>query len=262
MNENTVVAIFGYAGDSHQVKMLWPYYIHHRCPIIVLSPEDSPITSRMIPTRVTVYYNRPGNPSVLPSPPVLFKHSGKRAYTGPESLYRQRLQLELLLKQFSQEWFLLNDSDSVVLSAALPRYIYNNPNKIWSNIVDDSGCHPLNQRVSGYPWPQLAFQPPYFLHRQAIQKIINAAPAVPVDPRTPFIDWCMMSWSIQAGLEYQGFPDGCSGPTNDANPGAINAISNAVRNEGKIFIHSVKNPHILQRLAADRLTYKKAHGIR
>lgn len=265
MNEKTVVAVFGYAGDAHQIRMMLPYYLHHRRPVIILSPMDSPITSKEVPIRLQVHYNRPGQATPVEPPPVYFQQAGKRAYIGPDSLTRQAAQMQLMINQFRDEWFLLNDSDSVVLSPELPLYIYENPEIVWSNIVNDATVHPMEERlkvVATYDYPQLAFQPPYFIHRTAIQKLINVAPSVPPDPRTPFIDWCMMAWSVRAGLQYRGFPDGCSCPTNDANPSSIAAVSNAVQNEGKIFIHSIKTPHVLQRLAFDRLRYKKTHGLK
>lgn len=262
MNQDTAVAVFGYAGDAHQVRMMFPYYAHHQCPVVIMSPTDSPILPKDLPQRANLYYNRPGVPSVVHPEPVIFKQAGLRAYTGQVSLDRQAAQLRLLLDTVPHSWFLLNDSDSVVLSPELPSYIYSDIYKVWSNIVDDSGVHPLSARVPGYSYPQLAFQPPYFVHRKAIERLLAVAPGVPADPRSPFIDWCMMAWTVKAGLSYGGFPDGCSAPTNDANQPSINAVSNAVQNEGKIFIHSVKTMHVLQRLAYDRLRFKRTHGLK
>lgn len=238
MNENTLVAVCGYAGDAHQIRNALPYYTHHHCPLLVLSPEDAPITAKL----------------VLLKPEISYRTGGVRAYIGQPSLDRQKRFFEILL-EYPYHYFLLHDSDSVCLSPKLPDYLYAEPNVVWSNIVSDA-MHP---RPEGYPYPRLAFQPPYFLSRQSMAKLVEVADSVPGDPRTPFVDWCMMAWTVKAGLAYKGFPDGVSSPTNDDDVSSVTAVSNAVRNEGKIFIHSVKTLHILRRLGYDRVEWKRKH---
>jgi hypothetical protein len=221
--------------------------LHHQCPIAVLSPVDSPIGALQVSVRRE----------------VSFRSAGKRAYIGQDSLDRQRLQMELLLRHYPQAWFLMNDSDSVCLSPKIPDYVYQDPNIVWSNIVDDSSVHPLSERHKydpAYPWPQLAFQPPYFMHRTAVEKIVAVADSVKADIRSPFIDWCMMAWTVRAGLAYKGFPDGASCSTS-ADPHGLQLMTELVREKGKIFVHSVKSIEPLLAIARARLAYKQAHGI-
>ena len=240
MNPETAVSIHGYAGDVGQIKFMWPYYLHHRCPVLVMSPEDSPITLRDLP----------GN---FGRADVKCLQGGVRAYVGEPSLIRQRIHMELLL-QTPFQWFLMNDSDSVCLSPQLPDYLYSEPSVVWSNVVSDE-MHP---REDGYEFPRLAFQPPYFLHRTAMEKLVQAAPTVAVNPRTPFIDWCMMSWCVKAGLPYRGFPDGCSCPTNNYPPG-IECMTDAVRNRGATMLHAIKRREELLIMAGARVHYKRTH---
>src|SRR5712672_3244855 len=101
MNPRTLVSVHCYAGDQHQVKDFLPWYIHHECPVIIMSPEDSPVTIS----------------------PHICHHAGRRAYIGQESLDRQRKHLEILL-DYPYDFFLLNDSDSFCVSSELPKYLY------------------------------------------------------------------------------------------------------------------------------------------
>lgn len=239
MNDKTAVAVFGYAGDCHQIQHTMPYYAHHHCPVIVLSPEDSAITKDNLKTRTE----------------VTFRTGGVKAYTGEASLLRQKRHLEILL-EYPYEYFLMNDSDSVCLSPELPGYLYaDDPAIVWSNVVSDE-MHP---REEGYPFPRLAFQPPYFIHRASIQKLVEAAPTVEVNPRTPFIDWCMMSWCVKAGLPYRGFPDGVSCPTANYEPGFAH-MQDRIRNQGAIFLHSIKQRDVLLRMAHARVAFKRTHA--
>jgi hypothetical protein len=256
MNENTLVTAHGYGGDAHQIKMLLPYMLHHQCPIAVISPTDSPIGALQVSVRRE----------------VSFRSAGKRAYIGQDSLDRQKLQMQLLLRHYPQAWFLMNDSDSVCLSPKIPDYVYQDPNIVWSNVVDDSGVHPMAERLKNikttfpdqepvYPWPQLAFQPPYFMHRSAIEKIVAVADSVRADCRTPFLDWAIMAWTVKAGLAYKGFPDGASCATCPELPGGLETMARLVREEGKIFVHSVKTLPPLLAIAHARLDYKRTHGL-
>lgn len=224
LNPDTIVSVHGYAGDANQISLLLPYYGHHECPVIIVSPTDSPIR----------FEDRPGLSCV---------QAGLRAYIGQVSLDRQKLQMQLLLRNYPHRWFLMNDSDSVCLSAKLPDYLYERNDVLWSNIVSDATVHPMADRlkaVPNYDFPQLAFQPPYFLHRSAMERLVQVADVVPGDPRTPFIDWCMMAWAVKSGVQYAGFREGASCGTNT--PHGLECMLNTVRHEGKFFLHSVKTP--------------------
>jgi hypothetical protein len=241
MNENTLVSIHGYEGDAHQIRCLLPYNLHHLCPVVVLSPVDSMITPAHLTAR----------------PEVQYRFAGKRAYIGRESLYRQRDQLRELLK-FPHQFFLMNDSDSVCLSPKIPQYLYASPGVVWSNVVSDE----MHHRAADYPFPRVAFQPPYFMDRTVLQKLVDAAARVsfPEEPQTPYIDWVMMRWTMEAGLPYRGFPDGHSCPTNVDNVPSCQQSLRGVREGGHVFLHSIKTADMLRQHVLARLYYlKKPH---
>lgn len=238
-----MISVHGYAGDVGQIKMMLPYYLHHRCPVCILSPEDSPITREMLPLRRELG----------------FRHAGKRAYVGQLSLDRQIEHLKVLLQHPKEyNWFLMNDSDSVVLSAKLPAYLFSEPETVWSNVVSDA-MHDAH-RPPDYPWPHLAFQPPYFMSRRAIERMLTVADSVKADPHTPFIDWCMMAWSVKAGLVYRSYPEGASAPTNIGSE-AMRMMTELVDRHGRFFIHSVKSAESLKVLAWARIAYLKRHKL-
>lgn len=238
MNENTMVVVCGYAGDAHQIRTLMPYYLHHRCPILVLSPSDAAITPSQLPMRKEIGY----------------RTGGKRAYIGQLSLDRQIEHFRLMLSMPEQyKYFLANDSDSVVLEPTLPRYLYDEPDTVWANIVSDA-MHDAH-RAADYPWPHLAFQPPYFFSRNSIRRILEVADLVKADPHTPFIDWCMMAWTVKAGLSYKNFPEGASCSTA---PGeGMRVMTELVDRHGRYFIHSVKTAEALSKLAWARVAFKR-----
>lgn len=230
MNENTLVAVCGYEGDAHQIRYLLPYYQHHKCPLLILSPDDSPIVAR--------------NPSIWT------RTGGKRAYIGQESLDRQLIHLKILLEHPFKH-YLVHDSDSVCLSPKLPDYVYKK-DVLWSNEVSDM----MHSRPEpDYKYPRLAFQPPYFMSRNVIQALVAVADKVKANPTTPFIDWCMMAWASEAGVPHESFPDGISCPSSDAH--SLNVMTNAVQRHGKIFIHSIKTMSALQQIAYARLAFKR-----
>lgn len=216
MNENTLVGVFGYAGDAQQIWDQLKTHEAHKCPIVIFSPMDSPIT-------------RMG--------PHICRWAGKRAYIGEDSTVRQAAQMKLLL-EYPFDWYLLNDSDSVCLSKEIPAYLYKEPLTFWSNIVSDE-MHP---RKPGYPWPRLAFQPPYFMSRTVLKKFLEVAGDVRAEPQTPFIDWWMMAVAVQAKIIYKNFPHGASLPSSDAYSRSV--MSSLVR-QGKCMVHSIKRKDVL-----------------
>lgn len=239
MNPDTAVAVFGYSGDAHQILTLLPYYMHHRCPVVIFSPDDSPIRRRDTDN-------------------LFFRFGGKRAYVGQDSLDRQVIQMKKLLAEFPQKWFLFNDSDSVCLSPRLPGWLYTD--KVWSNEVSDA-MHD-HKRAADYPWPHLAFQPPYFLSRDNVQKWIDAAEEIKADPNTPFLDWAFMAWTVHSKLPHSTFidqdgqPVGVSCPTRGYDPGT-NAMEQAVWHHKAVFLHSIKDKGVLLRMAHARLKCKR-----
>ena len=234
MNDNTLIAVSAYAGDLSQVETNLPVYLHHGCPVMVLSPSDAPITS-------------------ISDSSVHCRWEGKAGWIGPHTLERQRRFLEILLAT-PQEFFLFHDADSVCLSPEIPRYLYAEPNTIWSNIVQDTNPGPSHL-------PKLALQPPYFLSRNSIRGLLTAAmnpPASYYGETTEFggcpiptacIDHWMLQVACGSGMSFKSFPDGASWETTSEL--GLNEMSRAVRG-GKVFIHQVKTKLVLDRLLVER----------
>jgi hypothetical protein len=218
-------------------------YLHHECPVVVLSPEDSH-------AHVAGVENRYG---------------GKRAYIGQDSLDRQRRHLEILL-EFPETHFMIHDSDSVCLDPKFPDYLYNDPDVVWSNQVDDA--IPEHQDTFLEGWPHVAFQPPYFLSRSTIADMLLVAddPRCVASPVMPFIDYYMVQLTMCAGLRWARFLDSISCPIahdpiskpvlsdRDAATYAngFKIAMQAVRSGGSNILHSVKNPVAVQQLVEAR----------
>lgn len=227
MNKRTLVSVHGYLGDAHQIKNNLPLYEHHKCSVVIFSPDDSKIEKMG---------------------PHICRFGGKRQYIGAESLQRQQIQMKMLL-DYPFDWFLLNDSDSFCITPEIPRYLYKERGILWSNEVSDA----MHTRPTGYPWPQLAFQPPYFCSREVIE-ILTKATVAP-DPKTPFIDWVMQAWATQTKCPHKNYADGMSCPTSDQNSASV--MSEHVLNHGKVMLHSIKTLSVMKHLIRCRDHRKK-----
>lgn len=238
LNADTLVAVHCWQGDALLVEAFFPQYRHHQCPVVVLSPADSPVVIEGVECR----------------------SAGRRGYFGQESLDRQREHLKLLL-EYPQTHFLLNDADSMCLSPELPTYLYENAeNTLWSNEVRESRPHPS-------PYDKIGVHPPYFLTRSTIEKMLAVGP-VEAHPITPFIDHMMLQLACEAGVAHRSYPDGKSFPAwrhgaipetkelghdyvhEQASTGVDGArrMVQMVRNNGVIFVHSVKHPPVRDQL--------------
>jgi hypothetical protein len=246
LNPSTLIVVHCFQGDEELVRRHLPVYLHHGCPVMVLSPIDSPVK--------------------IDHPGVECRSAGHRAYYGQDSLDRQYEHLKILLGT-PFDFFLLNDADSMCLSPKIPGYLYlpNTRNTVWSNIVGDWRTHPSK-------YPKVAMQPPYFTHRDAIEKMLQHADGIVTDPITPYIDWYMVALTEEAGVERRTFPDGASFPawrreniretqqlghdfkhqyvTNGRILGDT-AMQQAVLN-GAVFIHAIKHDFVFDML---RQTY-------
>jgi hypothetical protein len=236
MNERTRVGICCYAGDQVQVIKSLGAYLQHQCPVVVLSPEDS---------KAEIRY-----------PGIENRFAGKRAYIGQESLDRQRLHLEALLT-FPEDYFLVHDADSVCLSPEIPRYVYEPEVMLWSNVVNDG----IAGREGAYPagYPKIAFQPPYFMSRQTIKKLLTGTEGVRANPVLPFIDHFMLQLAMESECPWKTFRDGVSCPFTTHDP-SRQLVFQAVRERGTIFIHSVKDEPGMARLFRERQEYLRTHG--
>ncbi len=237
---STIHAIHGYQGDAHQIEALMPVYTHHQLPIVILSPWDSPI-------------------KVMG--PHICREAGKRAYIGQDSWDRQHDQLKTLL-DYPFEWALLNDSDSFVLPAELPEFLYKDDNTVWSNEVDDFRKPGEIWPGRSEPWPLdyhkglplIAMQPPYFLSRKALEKIVKATEGMVACPTTPFIDWWWVPACDKAHVKHARYP-GCASCENVTDMGKA-VMRQCVRERGAAFIHSVKTKDVMEDLVH---IYKQVH---
>lgn len=235
-----LVAVSGYRGDQHQIENNFPCYHHHRVGVLILSPEDAPITALA------------GNPEG-----VYYRQCGSAEWAGPKSLVRHALFLRALLET-PYTHYLFHDADSVCLSARLPRYLLDHPNVFWSNEVQDtnSGASLL---------PKMALQPPYFFSREVLERLVDVvdrpAPSycAPVsEGGMPLVTNCIDHYQLQlchaAGVPHFSFPDGRSFETG-SDVGLAEMARN-VRHNGVIFVHQVKNRPVLDRLMAERLAFR------
>lgn len=226
VNDNTLIAISGYAGDQSQIENNLPVYRHHGCPILVLSPSDAPITTLKDDTGIQ------------------FQSAGDRGWAGPHTLKRQEEFLKILLGT-PYEWFLFHDSDSICLSPKIPEYLFGNTGILWSNEVPDPNTMPSRL-------PKIALQPPYFFHRTVLVSLIQhaATPAISFGKQTNGIDHWMLRVMHSTGLPHRSFPDGASFETTSDH--GFSVMREHVGRHGKIFIHQVKHKHVLDQLTLDR----------
>lgn len=247
MNEDTRISIHCYAGDIHQVN--FDLMHQHGCPITILSPEDS---------RAEVSDED-------------CKFGGKRAYVGQDSLDRQVRHMELLL-EYPENHFLMHDSDSILLDAKIPDYLYAEPDFVWSNQVIDA--IPEHQPFFPDGWPHVAFQPPYFMSRKIMQALVTAAkdPRAKANECMPFIDFFMMQLTMIAGVPWRRLND-CVSCQISADPlkeptmtpelfmhheAGFRLASDAI-NKGCQILHSVKNPAAAALFVEKRKAYLAGH---
>lgn len=226
MNEHTLVTVHGYAGDQHQIEALMPWYVHHECPVIIMSPDDS---------RVTIA-------------PHICRYAGQRAYIGRESLDRQVLHMKMAL-QYDFDFYLMNDSDSFCVSPELPRYLYDESHFFWSNECGDPRTHPTLL-------PRIAMQPPYFVSRKNLEKMVEVAPRVEMHPITPYIDHFMLQLVYAAGLEHRPFTTKeKSTASTETDPWEQLYIR--TRHGGCLFHHPIKRREIAERIHQEHLLFKQ-----
>jgi hypothetical protein len=111
-NPDTRVAISCFSGDQRQLDQSLDLYLHHECPVTILSPEDA-----------QAYVVHGG---------VENWHAGYRARSGPTAHARQLEYYKLLLCT-PENWFLIHESDSVCIDPQIPPYLYEDPNAFWCN---------------------------------------------------------------------------------------------------------------------------------
>lgn len=237
MNRSTLVVVHGYAGDAHQVRDFLPLYGHHRCPIWVLSPEDSPIVPEDLNNRGRYH--------------ITCRMGGKRAYTGAKSLLRQHQHLKMLMDS-KEKFFLLNDADSFCVDAEIPQYVYDEPDVFWSNEASDEVGHIM---PPGYSYPRLAFQPPYFTSRAVIRALIATHKKTGVDFPMGFIDHYMMRLCVDGGIKHKCFRNPVTCETKSRQ--GVAHMRDSLRRRGSVFIHSVKTREVADMIVRERAEFLK-----
>lgn len=231
IDRSTIIAVCCYEGDADRVNAMMSVHTRSGHPVIILSPEDSQVKVK-------------GHLSL---------HGGKRAYIGEDSLQRQLRYFEILLS-YPHKFFLLNDSDSMMLSAEVPEKLYNeSENVIWSNEV-------VEPRPHESPYPKLAFQPPYFLTRESIQKMLDVAPRVHTHPITPYVDWYMNALSFEAGLKHRPFTD-LEHPSQSLKPFRYGTpwdqLEYRIKYTGTNFVHPIKTQQQISLCRNSRRYYER-----
>lgn len=230
MNPSTIVAVHAYSGDEHQVRYALPQYLHHECPVLVLSPQDAPA-------------HVPGATNLS---------AGMRAYEGLTSVDRQRQHIEILLRH-EADFFLLHDSDSICLSPELPSYLYDEPDTVFFNgCSTDRYLAAVGQSASEF---SVVAQPPIFCSRTSLEKMYSVAneAAEMLPPYGQLIDWYWIAMATCAGLKARSFPDGVSRPIWHIYEAA--RVYTMVRTRGVVFVHSVKHPEIFETLVTGRADF-------
>lgn len=238
MNPMTRVAVHCYAGDGHQVESMLPLYLHHGCPVTILSPENSKF-------------------EITGDPLVTNRFGGKRCAIGQDALDRQRAHLRLLL-DFDEEYFLIHDSDSVCLSPRLPTCLYDEPDILWSNLLEDKIAH--QQKFYPPDFPHIAFQPPWFMSRKTIEAMLArvALQNLTANPGLSYIDYWLVELALEVGRAYRGLPGAMSLPLSD-NAECRTLGLDRVRNHGDIFIHALKGMEHAAPFVEARAAYVKDH---
>jgi hypothetical protein len=228
MNEDTLVVVHCYAGDEHQVRAFLPEYLHHGCPVLVLSPEDAPVQ--------------------IDHPYITCRSAGKACYIGRDALERQREHLKII-DEFPQSWFLLHDSDSVCVTPELPSYLYRDPSIVYGNEVDalyyirPHGATAEEQRLFNF-----TYQPPVFLSHDALKKMLAVADEAmaEVPAYAQMIDYWFAALARHAGLTIRPYYGNVSRPIWTFDEAVF--VRSMIERQKTVMIHSVKERQILNNI--------------
>lgn len=222
MND-TLTVVHCYEGDKAQVEQFLPFWLHHDTPVLVLSPADSKVR--------------------IEQPGVLNGSAGKKGWKGQHTLIRQIRHWKLALKQ-PQNWFFLNDADSMCLSRELPEYLFSDPYKFWCNVL----CHEWEHQEDDHP----NLNPPYFMNRDVLKALVKEAEGleIPEEPGQDPHDWGQAIDGFYTHLvlnrlqiPYENFPDGAT-----TWPRGLSEMMEAVERRGARMIHGVKHSSQLNAL--------------
>ena len=197
LNPDTRIAVVGYSGDQKQIEQSLDLYLHHECPVTILSPEDAPV--------------------VINHPSVDNRHAGGRAHYGPVACARMLAHLKILLT-YPENFFFMNESDSLCLDPKIPNYLYRDADTVWSN---GGPCMPYNAVKLTGGCPALSFQAPWFFSRKTIEAFVSVADRVlipmPADEKDRaayewWVDLYLVQLTHAAKLRYDFYLDRYLGP--------------------------------------------------
>ena len=223
MNPDTLVVVHCYAGDARQVTEFLPWYLHHGCPVLILSPEDAP---------VSIKHSR-----------VECRSAGLAGWKGWQTLDRQIAHMEIIAT-YPQKYLLLNDADSMCITPQIPTYLYENA----------EGTVSSNEAMWAEPGAPMV--PPYFYTQDSLRRMLavkdealkmgttrgDIAWSDPYNDE-PAIDAFMIELVRLSGLRYTPFPDGVHRGT--AHPHDVILMQEAVLERGARFVHSIKSRKVL-----------------
>lgn len=216
MNPDTLVVVHCYEGDAYRVNAFLPWFLHHQCPVLVLSPADSQVR--------------------IQHPEVKSRSGGKAGWKGQHTLARQVKHWELALKE-KANWFLLNDADSMCITDELPAYLYSDENKFWCNVL----CHENEHLESDKP----NLNPPYFMSRKILKQLVKASKdfEIPEEANLEPHDWGQAIDGFYSHLvmnvckiPYENMPDGAT-----TWPRGVGDLVNQARWRGARLFHGVKD---------------------
>lgn len=217
----TLVVVHAYAGDQDQVEQFLPWYLHHGCPVLILSPTDAPVKI----------------------PGVECRSAGLAGWKGWHTLNRQLAHMEIIA-EYPQKYLLLNDADSMCLTPEIPQYLYDGAEGTFS-------CNEAMWQEPGAP-----LVPPYFYTQESLSRMLavrdqalemtttrgSVAWSDP-DNGAPSIDAFYIELVRFSGLTLTPFPDGVHRGTQ--HPHDLLLLLDAVLERGARFVHSVKSKEVL-----------------
>jgi len=219
LNPDTLIVVHCYSDDLVRVQNFLPVFTHHERPILLLSPEDAPVT--------------------LEHTGIAYASAGGKGWKGPQTIHRQVAHWRLALEyEPYAHWFLLNDSDSMCLDPQLPDYLYADPNMVWANVL----CHENEHQEDDHP----NLNPPYFMSRHVLQQLLDKAEEIREDiPQDAFLephDWGQAIDGFYTHLvsdllhiPFETYPDGAT-----TWPRGRQEVLDLTQ-KGAIFIHGIKD---------------------
>lgn len=230
MNEDTLVVVRAHRESQARVRESFRSWTHHGCPVVVMSPIDSPVT--------------------LIEEGLSCLQIGQAAYFGHLMLERLRLELQWMSQQ-PHKYFLVHEWDSFCLSPQIPEICYseNQQGTIWFNEVRDPRPHES-------PYPKIALHAPWFFSKDVIVRMLAVADKIPMHPITPFSDWYSLAMACEAGVEAR--PWAIIEIGGQRNAETVDGHERA-RHRGWCMIHPVKEQSVLEQHLEENRLYRQEH---